>query len=142
MPDVTIAILATLVIAGVIGLPLLLARLAAPASGNWRFFWAIVAWCVGTIFGLGVYLLAICAIRHRQGFAPATSSAKTVALAPRPLEPQPAERKTCPDCGEPVVAIARICRFCRYEFAPAQRTVAGRKADRTVVGIELAVGWP
>ena len=27
--------------------------------------------------------------------------------------------KVCPDCAETVQAAARICRFCRYEFAPA-----------------------
>lgn len=25
-------------------------------------------------------------------------------------------RKSCPDCGEPVMMSARVCRFCRYEF--------------------------
>ena len=29
------------------------------------------------------------------------------------------ETKRCPDCAESVLAEARICRFCRYEFRPA-----------------------
>lgn len=37
-----------------------------------------------------------------------------VAYAP-PL-PAADPRKPCPDCGELVPTIARICRFCRYEF--------------------------
>jgi hypothetical protein len=28
--------------------------------------------------------------------------------------------KACPDCAEPVLAAARICRYCGYEFRPAQ----------------------
>jgi Uncharacterised protein family UPF0547 len=39
----------------------------------------------------------------------------------RPAEPEPAqpepETKTCPMCAEEVKSAAKICRFCRYEFA-------------------------
>jgi hypothetical protein len=33
--------------------------------------------------------------------------------------PPPPKLKTCPMCAEEVQAAARICRFCRHEFAPA-----------------------
>lgn len=32
--------------------------------------------------------------------------------------------KVCPECAERVQAAARICRFCRHEFGPAQLPVA------------------
>jgi len=41
--------------------------------------------------------------------------------------------KTCPDCAEQVLAAARICRFCRHEFAadpPPSPVPAPAAADR------------
>ena len=42
---------------------------------------------------------------------------------------QTSATKACPDCAEAVLAAARICRFCRYEFRPASQeqamTIAG-----------------
>jgi Uncharacterised protein family UPF0547 len=29
-----------------------------------------------------------------------------------------AERKTCPDCAETVLAAAKVCRYCGYRFEP------------------------
>lgn len=38
--------------------------------------------------------------------------------APR-AAPQEAQRKTCPDCAETVLAAAKVCRYCGYRFEPA-----------------------
>lgn len=35
---------------------------------------------------------------------------------------KPASEKVCPDCGETVKAAARICRFCRFEFASEEES--------------------
>lgn len=45
--------------------------------------------------------------------------AATPALAASPVATIDAETKVCPECAEVVRAAARICRFCRYEFAPS-----------------------
>lgn len=38
--------------------------------------------------------------------------------APRSEAALPPATKVCPDCAEEVRVEARICRFCRHEFAP------------------------
>lgn len=54
---------------------------------------------------------------------------QAVYTPPPPLDP----RKVCPDCGEQVPGVARICRFCRYEFkdmpTPALSGLSGPPAS-------------
>lgn len=51
---------------------------------------------------------------NRGGFATYYDpNTKTLSAPPDP------NLKTCPDCGEKVQAVARICRFCRHEFEVA-----------------------
>jgi hypothetical protein len=40
--------------------------------------------------------------------------------APEDVEHATGDTKVCPDCAETVKRAARVCRFCRYEFGPAE----------------------
>ena len=39
----------------------------------------------------------------------------------RPATPPLALTKVCPDCAETVLADAKVCRYCRHQFAEASR---------------------
>ena len=79
--------------------------------------------------GFGAWLMLLLAYlgwwaTHRLPEATAARNASPrpappVPAAPAPpVGPEPAKR--CPDCGEHVLAAARICRFCRLDFPPAE----------------------
>ncbi len=72
--------------------------------------------CAWFVLGALIGPLALLAV----ALAPATqkpSPAFRAQAAPPPVGLRP-ETKRCPQCAETVKADARICRFCRYEFAP------------------------
>jgi len=77
----------------------------AANKGRSGFGWFLI----GAILGIfGIILIACLPSLHPQ----------TVQLASNPIisERAPYRLKTCPDCAEEVMADARICKHCRYEF--------------------------
>jgi hypothetical protein len=48
---------------------------------------------------------------------------------------QPSGTKVCPDCAETVLADARVCRFCRHEFAASLEQERG-PADLNAAGVQ------
>jgi hypothetical protein len=96
--------------------------------------WSGVAWVLALLaclFLVGIlilfYMLAdkpagdLTVIYERRLPQSAPSAQQPIAApAPAPAgaaAPSSATKK-CPDCAEAILADARICRFCRYEFAP------------------------
>jgi hypothetical protein len=101
-----------------IGLAVIVA-LAANSRGRSGLGWFLLALFFSPILAL----IAVLVIGPGANKAP--GPAQLVYAAPPPA---PAEvRKPCPQCGEQVPLIARICRFCRYEFqdVPTTPTTGG-----------------
>ena len=85
----------------------------------------LVWFILGGLFALLAIIVVGLSPNVEQTPAPANSVAASPAFAPVPAAsptrvaaPAPATKK-CPDCAETVLAEARICRFCRYEFPPS-----------------------
>jgi hypothetical protein len=73
---------------------------------------------IGRVVTLGLFASAL----RPAGYLTVTYARADAAVAPsRPDTATAAamQTKVCPDCAETVQAAARICRYCRYEFAPA-----------------------
>jgi len=103
------------------------------------FLWlglSIVVWVGASSkgrFGFGWFLLAII-------ISPLIAGLLVLVLPSRRPQPvtivqasqgQPNNLKRCPECAEVVQADARICRFCRHEFYPAQPPASPpRQPDR------------
>ena len=49
--------------------------------------------------------------------------------------------KVCPQCVESVGVAARICRYCRYEFAPAREPSVAAMPIRSTIAPMNAVIW-
>lgn len=105
----------------------------------WGCFWgSLCAWLAGqkgrsgtSWFILGFFFAGIALIV--LGFSPSVEEQSAGYVSMRVAEPAPlpspsardyrstpgraAPNKKCPDCAEQVLADARICRFCRHEFA-------------------------
>jgi hypothetical protein len=79
-------------------------------------------WRPGGVIGLAgsALVLAAGSLAGRSTFVYASSPGAHpdphAVAKPAPTQTNSPE-KTCPDCGEPVRAGARICRFCRHSFA-------------------------
>ena len=78
--------------------------IAANARGRSAIGWFLIAIFLSPVLALIAVLVmgpggGKAQLQQASYFAPA-------------VEP----RKPCPQCGEQVSVIARICRFCRYEF--------------------------
>jgi hypothetical protein len=92
----------------------------------------VVAW-VGAPFTFAYPVPIYMTWRYATGRRPAERDAGWTAPMSASLTAAPVARaaittiasgpdttKVCPDCAEPVLAAARICRFCRYEFQPTE----------------------
>jgi hypothetical protein len=96
------------VFSGIVGL-------AAANRGRSGIGWFFLALLLSPVLALIAVLVmapgAAKAVQQPVIYAPPTGPVPPTKALP------PAEaRKPCPDCGEQVPALARICRFCRYEF--------------------------
>jgi ribosomal protein L40E len=79
--------------------------LAANSRGRSAVGWFLLAVVLSPVLALIAVL--VMAPRSSQTAQLAQSSTSAASLD---------SRKVCPDCGEQVPVVARICRFCRYEF--------------------------
>ena len=106
-------------------------------AGSLLIFWVIFAVIVAIAANsrgrsaIGWFLLAIF-------ISPLLALIAVLVMGPAPHEAvQPAQvvyaapvaqaepRKPCPQCGEQVPLIARLCRYCRYEFKDVPSAASG-----------------
>jgi hypothetical protein len=81
--------------------------IAANGRGRSAIGWFLIAILLSPVLAL------IAVLVMAPGSANTVQPTKVVDVPPvAVIDP----RKPCPDCGELVPVIARICRFCRYEF--------------------------
>lgn len=86
---------------------------AASSKGRFGFGWFLLSIVVSPLIaGLLVLVLPSRRVQSPQ--------AVNIVQAP---QTQGSALKKCPECAEVVQADARICRFCRHEFYPAQSSV-------------------
>lgn len=81
--------------------------IAANSRGRSAIGWFLLAILISPLLALIAVLVMGPGSRNAVQPAQAINASPAVAADPR---------KACPDCGEQVPVIARICRFCRYEF--------------------------
>lgn len=78
-------------------------------------------WGAWLAYGLLLWPLALVHVLLKRRTSPREPIPVVItdSLRARPASAPPTALKTCPQCAEQVQAAARICRYCRHEFAPA-----------------------
>lgn len=83
-------------------------------ADNWRnrngFGWFLLALVISPLVA-GLLMLALRPVEKRQSKPAEVFTPRWVTNTPDPIV------KSCPDCAEEVKYEAKVCRFCRHEFA-------------------------
>ncbi|WP_352827898.1 zinc ribbon domain-containing protein [Mesorhizobium sp. M0830] len=86
----------------------------ASSKGRSGFGWFLIGALIG-IFGI-ILIACLPSLKGRPGNTYYDPETRTIGAPPTSTR----RIKSCPQCAEEVLADAKICRFCRHEFASAR----------------------